>query len=99
LPSRTELLPNYPNPFNPETWIPYRLSEGADVTVYIYDNRGQLARSFFLGTKPAGTYLDRGKAVYWDGRNDAGDRVASGVYFYQLKAGRFSDTRKLAVMK
>jgi len=99
LPSKTELLPNYPNPFNPETWIPYRLSEEADVTVYIYDTRGQLVRSFFLGTKPAGTYLDRGKAVYWDGKNDAGERVASGVYFYQLKAGRFSDTRKLAVMK
>jgi predicted GH43/DUF377 family glycosyl hydrolase len=99
LPGRTELLPNYPNPFNPETWIPYRLSEGADVTVYIYDTRGQLARSFFLGTKPAGTYLDRNKAVYWDGRNDAGELVASGVYFYQLKAGKFSDTRKLAVMK
>ncbi|MBM3239173.1 T9SS type A sorting domain-containing protein [Candidatus Poribacteria bacterium] len=99
LPSKTELLPNYPNPFNPETWIPYRLSDEADVTVYIYDSRGQLVRSFFLGTNPAGTYLDRGKAVYWDGKNNAGERVASGVYFYQLKAGRFSDTRKLAVMK
>jgi hypothetical protein len=97
-PRRTELLPNYPNPFNPETWIPYRLSEEADVTVYIFDSRGQLIRTILVGRKSAGTYIGKSKAVHWDGKNDGGERIASGVYFYQLKAGRFSDTKKLAVM-
>ena len=87
-PKETALLPNYPNPFNPETWIPYRLAHDADVTLTVYDTKGVPVRQLDLGHQPAGYYTNRAKAAYWDGRNDSGEQVASGVYFYQLRAGR-----------
>ncbi|MBC8232407.1 right-handed parallel beta-helix repeat-containing protein [bacterium] len=99
LPSRTLLMQNYPNPFNPETWIPYQLAEGSDVSIIIYNVKGDLVRILRLGHKDAGSYILKGKAAYWDGMDDFGNRVASGVYFCQLKAGGFKDTRKLVLMK
>ena len=87
-PKETVLLPNYPNPFNPETWIPYHLAHAADVTLTIYDSKGVMVCQLDLGHQSAGYYTDRSKAAYWDGRNENGESVASGVYFYQLRAGR-----------
>ena len=98
-PKETALLPNYPNPFNPETWIPYRLAENADVTLMIYDASGIMVRRLDLGHQLVGYYSDRGKAVHWDGRNDLGESVASGVYFYHLTAGDYSATRKMLILK
>ena len=99
LPAETSLLPNYPNPFNPETWIPYQLSEAAAVTVSIYSLDGKRVRTLELGQVPAGVYSDRGRAAYWDGRNAQGEPVASGVYFYTLQAGDFKATRKMVIRK
>ena len=96
---KTALLPNYPNPFNPETWMPYRLEKENVVTIRIYDNSGVLVRTLPLGTKQAGEYLSQEKAVYWDGRNSMGESVASGVYFYTLTAGDFSETRKMVIQR
>jgi hypothetical protein len=93
------LYQNFPNPFNPDTWIPYQLSEGADVTIRIHNANGQLMRTLCLGKKAAGVYLDRGSAAYWDGKNEAGESVASGVYFYSIDAGTFSATKKLVILK
>ena len=98
-PKETALLPNYPNPFNPETWIPYRLSEDADVTLTIYDTTGVVVRRLDIGHRLAGHYADRGRAAYWDGRNARGESVASGVYFYTLTAGDFTATRKMLIRK
>ena len=98
-PSETVLLPNYPNPFNPETWIPYRLATDAAVVLTIYDVRGVVVRVLTLGYQPAGVYQSKHRAAYWDGRNDAGEKVASGVYFYTLTAGEFTATRKLLIAK
>ena len=98
-PTETELLPNYPNPFNPETWIPYRLAEDAFVTFTIYDQTGQVVRTIDVGHQVAAVYEDRSKAVYWDGRNEFGEAVASGVYFYHLSAGDYSATRKMVILK
>ena len=98
-PKETALLPNYPNPFNPETWIPYRLAEDAFVTLTIYDQGGQLVRTLHIGHRMAGFYETRSKAIYWDGRNQFGEQVASGVYFYHLSAGDYSATRKMLVLK
>ena len=98
-PDATALLPNYPNPFNPETWIPYHLAHAADVTFTIYDTKGVTMRQFDLGYQPAGYYTDKTQAAYWDGRNNFGEIVGSGVYFYQLQAGDFSATRKLVILK
>ena len=98
-PKTTALLPNYPNPFNPETWIPYRLAEPAEVTVSIYTADGKLVRALDLGHQPVGIYESRGRAAYWDGKNELGEPVASGVYFYTLTAGNFSATRKLLIRK
>ena len=95
----TELLSNYPNPFNPETWIPYHLVQPADVTLTIYDTTGVMVRRLDLGHQPAGYYTDKTQAAYWDGRNNLGETVGSGVYFYQLQAGDFSATRKLVILK
>ena len=95
----TKLLPNYPNPFNPETWIPYQLSEGATVTVKIYDIRGHLVRTIGVGHKPVGYYLTRERAVYWDGRNEDGEPVSSGVYFYTLNADDYTETRRMVIVK
>ena len=99
LPTETVLLPNYPNPFNPETWIPYHLAKDADVTLTIYDMSGQVVRQFGLGHQAAGRYQSRSRAVYWDGRNEFSERVASGVYFYHLSAGDYSGTRKMVILK
>ena len=98
-PKETELLANYPNPFNPETWIPYRLAEDAFVTLTIYDLSGQVVRTLEVGHRIAAVYEGRSKAVYWDGRNGLGERVASGVYFYILTAGDYSATRKMVILK
>ena len=98
-PKETVLLANYPNPFNPETWIPYQLSEAAEVTVTIHASDGKLVRTLELGQVPAGTYQSRSRAAYWDGRNAAGEPVASGVYFYTLTAGDFKATRKMVIRK
>ena len=99
IPEETALLPNYPNPFNPETWIPYHLAEAADVKLTIYDTKGAVVRQFDLGHQRAGYYADRSKAVYWDGRNATGESVASGTYFYHLRAGEYSQTRRLVILK
>ena len=98
-PAETVLLPNYPNPFNPETWIPYHLAHAADVTLTIYDTKGAPVRQLDLGHQPVGYYTDRTKAAYWDGCNDSGEQVASGVYFYTLKSGDFSATRRMVILK
>ena len=98
-PEKTTLLPNYPNPFNPETWIPYQLSEAADVSLQIYSSDGQLIRSFNIGHQPAGLYQNQGRAAYWNGKNEVGEPVASGVYFYTLTAGQYSATRQMVILK
>ena len=98
-PNKTALLANYPNPFNPETWIPYQLSKAADVTVTIYASDGNVVRTLALGHQAAGTYKNRSQAAYWDGKNEMGESVASGIYFYTLTAGDFSATRKMLILK
>ena len=99
IPAETKLLKNYPNPFNPETWIPYRLAEDASVTLTIYDPRGQVVRALDMGHQVAAAYESRSKAIYWDGRNEFGEPVASGVYFYHLSADDYSATRKMVILK
>ena len=99
IPEETALLPNYPNPFNPETWIPYHLAEPADVTLTIYDTKGAVVRQLDLGHQQAGYYTNRSRAVYWDGRNQFGESVASGLYFYILTAGEFTASRKMLILK
>jgi len=98
-PTETELLPNYPNPFNPETWIPYRLAEDAFVTLTIYDTAGQVVRTLEVGHRIASAYENRSKAIYWDGKNGLGEQVASGVYFYTLSAGEYSATCRMLIIK
>ena len=98
-PKETVLLANYPNPFNPETWIPYHLAKDADVTLHIYAVNGTLVRTLTLGHQPAGMYQNRSRAAYWDGKNAFGEPVASGVYFYTLTADDFSATRKMLIRK
>ena len=98
-PVETALLVNYPNPFNPETWIPYHLGNDADVQISIYDISGGLVRQLDLGYQQAGYYTDRSRAAHWDGRNGGGERVASGVYFFTLAADTFRATRKMLVGK
>ena len=99
IPKMTALLPNYPNPFNPETWIPYQLQKAADVQISIYDQRGVLVRQLSLGHQVAGQYLSRSRAAYWDGKNEIGESVASGLYFYTFTAGDFSATRRMLILK
>ena len=99
VPKETALLSNYPNPFNPETWIPYQLSKPAYVTLTIYAANGQVVRRLVLGHQPAGVYQNRSRAAYWDGKNAVGEPVASGVYFYTLTAGDFTATRKMLIRK
>jgi len=99
IPALTELLSNYPNPFNPETWIPFRLAEDASVSLTIYGATGQLVRTIELGFTPAALYENKSESIYWDGRNEFGEHVASGVYFYHLNAGSFSATRKMVILK
>ena len=98
-PGKTRLLANYPNPFNPETWIPYQLATDSHVQITIYNAAGNLVRTLTLGHQTEGYYTDRSRAAYWDGRNATGERVASGVYFYVLTADQFSATRKMLILK
>ena len=98
-PDETRLLANYPNPFNPETWIPYQLSRGSDVRITLYDTRGRVVRRLVLGYQSAGYYTSRSRAAYWDGKNDVGESVASGLYFYTFTTGNFTATRKMLIRK
>ena len=98
-PARFELLQNYPNPFNPETWIPFRLAKPADVTLRIYDVKGGLIRMIRLGRLDAGEYVTPDKAAHWDGRNDKGEEVSSGVYIYELRAGKIRAMRRMVLEK
>ena len=99
IPKETSLLPNYPNPFNPETWIPYQLAKPTNVTLTIYAVDGRLIRTLALGHQPTGMYHSKSRAAYWDGKNEVGEQVASGVYFYTLSAGDFTATGKMLVRK
>ena len=99
MPETTALLMNYPNPFNPETWIPYQLARSAEVTLHIYAVSGTLVRTLYLGHQSAGIYQERSRAAYWDGKNELGESVASGLYFYTLTAGDFTATRKMLIRK
>ena len=99
IPEETVLLHNYPNPFNPETWIPYQLAHATDVTLTIYDTKGVLVRQLDLGYQQAGYYTNRTRAAYWDGRNHLGELVGSGLYFYHLRAGDYSTIRKMVILK
>ena len=99
IPAETKLLVNYPNPFNPETWIPYRLAEDANVVLTIYDSGGRTVRSLDVGHRKAAVYETRDKAIYWDGRNQVGERVASGVYFYHLSVGDYSAIKRMVILK
>ena len=99
VPLETALLANYPNPFNPETWIPYQLAKPAEVMVSIHTADGKLVQTLALGQLPAGVYQDKDRAAYWDGKNEQGESVASGVYFYTLKAGDFAATKKMLIRK
>jgi hypothetical protein len=98
-PRQSVLLQNYPNPFNPETWFPYQLKDAAQVTIQVYDADGRLVRTLDLGQQAAGFYTSRTRAAYWDGKNGTGEAVASGIYFYQLRAGDFSATRQMVILK
>ena len=98
-PTETALLPNYPNPFNPETWIPYHLANPSEVRITIYNTDGSIVRCLDLGYQREGYYTGQSRAAYWDGRNAVGERVASGVYFYQLQADHLSLLRKMAILK
>ena len=99
IPKETTLLANYPNPFNPETWIPYQLAAPADVKLTIYDMNGRVVRRLEVGYQTAGIYQSRNRALYWDGRSGRGESVASGLYFYTLRAGDFTGTRKMLIRK
>ena len=99
IPEKSALLPNYPNPFNPETWIPYQLATPSDVTLTIYDMHGGAVRRLEVGHRAAGIYQHRNRALYWDGRNGDGESVASGIYFYTLTAADFTATRKMLIRK
>ncbi len=99
VPDLTALLPNYPNPFNPETWIPFDLAKSSQVKVTVYNAAGQTVRVLELGQLPAGQYRSRSKAAYWDGRNALGERVSSGLYFYRIEAGSFSALRRMVILK
>ncbi len=95
----TAAYQNFPNPFNPETWMPYDLAEEAEVTITIYDTSGNIIRTLSLGIQPAGKYTSRSKAAYWNGRSDTSELVSSGVYFYRLKMGDYHATKKLLILK
>ena len=99
LPTQTQLLANYPNPFNPETWIPFQLAEDSTVTARIYDVTGKQIRIITLGHVAAVNYVEVNKAIYWDGRTEDGEQVSSGTYFYQIEAGDYTETRKMVILK
>jgi len=99
LPTRTQLLANYPNPFNPETWIPFQLAEDSAVTAKIYDLTGKQVRVIELGHLSAGSYVESSRAIYWDGKTETGEQVSSGTYFYQIQAGDYTATKKMGILK
>ena len=99
LPGKTQLLTNYPNSFNPETWIPFQLAQDSTVTAKIYDLTGRQIRMIELGHIPAGNYVESNRAIYWDGKTDTGEQVSSGTYFYQIEAGDYTETRKMVILK
>lgn len=99
IPTVPLLAQNYPNPFNPDTWIPYQLTEECKVVIRIYAATGQLVRTLSLGHKPAGFYINKERAAYWDGRNEAGEQIASGIYFYNLQAGDLIAVKKMIMRK
>ena len=99
LPTQTQLLANYPNPFNPETWIPFQLTQGSTVTAKIYDVTGKQIRMIELGHLPAGNYVESSKAIYWDSRTETGEQVSSGSYFYQLQVDEYTETKKMVILK
>ncbi len=99
IPTAFGLFQNYPNPFNPETWIPFDLAKDAPVSIRIYDVKGQLVRRLDIGERKGGSYLVKEKAAYWDGKNQLGQSVSSGLYFYTLKAGDFLSTRRMVILK
>jgi hypothetical protein len=96
-PKHSALLQNFPNPFNPETWIPYQLKEGSEVAIRIYSLTGELVREIDLGYKSAGLYISQNRAAHWDGRNTSGEKTASGIYFYSIQARGFASTRKMVI--
>lgn len=96
---QTKLFQNYPNPLNPETWIPYQLAEAADVVISIYNVNGHITRVLNLGMRKAGAYLNKSRAACWDGKDESGQGVSSGIYFYRIEAGDFSATRKMAITR
>ena len=98
-PTQNTLLPNYPNPFNPDTWIPYALATDTNVKITIYNAQGVVIRTLQLGQQRIGYYIDRGRAAYWDGRNSIGEPVSSGIYFYQLETDSQSLLRKMVILK
>ena len=98
-PLQTKLYPNYPNPFNPETWIPYQLAVDTEITIRIYNTEGKTVRTLFAGHQVSGYYLNRNRAAYWDGKNGLGEQVASGVYIYELATPVFKETKRLVVLK
>ena len=99
LPTQTQLLANYPNPFNPETWIPFQLAQDAIVTAKIYDLTGKQIRMVELGHISAGNYAESNRAIYWDGRSEDGKVVSSRTYFYQIEADGYAETRKMVILK
>jgi hypothetical protein len=98
-PTATRTLPNYPNPFNPETWIPFELSEASEVAIRVYDSRGMLVRRIDVGYREEGYYTRRADAAHWDGRNEFGERVASGMYVYEVRAGSYRGLRRMVILK
>ena len=99
IPSKFTLFQNFPNPFNPETWLPYQLAETVPVSIRIFDQKGRIIRTMYFGEQQAGSYTTKDKAAFWDGKNDFGEPVSSGTYFYQLEAGKFSAVRKMIIIK
>ena len=99
LPTQNQLLANYPNPFNPETWIPFQLAQDSTVTAVIYDVTGKQIRVIELGYMPAGNYVESNRAIYWDGRSENGEQVSSGSYFYQLQVDEYTETKKMVILK
>ena len=99
LPTQAQLLANYPNPFNPETWIPFELESSNQVTINIYDQLGNEVRKLNVGYKVAGPHHSHQDAAYWDGRNNWGENIASGVYFYRIQAGGYTETKKMVILK
>jgi flagellar hook assembly protein FlgD len=99
LPTTTQLLANYPNPFNPETWIPFELNRDTEVTVTIYDVQGKQVRQLQLGMMVVGKYVGADRAAHWDGKAETGEAVSSGTYFYRIEAGDYTETRKMVILK